>query len=277
MNLKSIVVFAALTLSCFALADTVSVDFESYPDGPITNGYDGWQITNPSWDQQVVSTSPITGNKSWRTSQRVASGSFGDQPYSPALMDKVSETGAFRRFDASWKWSPLVGGKNGEGVTVSIDNGTGQRGNWIRLENNGGLDTSWRIYLFDFNGISNTFPSVTLMENISAGTVLDMKFDMTFNPGANNDVWNMYINNTLMYTGVGWEDYFRNFAPTYGPTPVTYDRLLFRQSPTAIANAAGVLIDDIQYTSSVPEPATLTILALAGLLKRRRAAKKQAS
>lgn len=275
MNTKSVALVGALAVSCLASADTITIDFESYPDGPITNGYDGWQITG-SWDQQVVSSGAISGNKSWRTSSKTTSGSFGDQPFSPALSDKVSETSTFQRFDASWKWSPLAGGVKGEGLTVSIDNGTGQRGNFIRMENVGGLDTSWSVYLFDYNGVTNNFFSTTLMENIAAGDVLNMRFDMTFNSGANNDVWNMYINDSLLYTGVGWEDYFRNFAPTFGPTPVTYDRLLFRQSGTAFSSAAGVLIDDITYTSSVPEPATLSVLALAAWLKRRKAARKQA-
>ena len=270
---KILALLGATVLASVSMADTVSVDFESYADGAIADGYNGWQITNPAWDQQVVSSGAISGNKSWRISQQVGSGSFGDQPYSPALTQKAGENETNKVFEASWKWKPLAGGKNTEGITVSIDNGTGQRGNWIRLENLGGLDTSWRLSVFDYNGTA--FVATELMNNISAGTVLDMGFKMTFNAGLQNDVWEMYVNNNLMFTGIGWEDYFIDNAPVTGPAPVSYDRLLFRNS-SSVSGAAGIMIDDITYSSAVPEPATMTILALAAALKRRKAKKAQA-
>ena len=269
---KILALLSAAFLASVSMADTVSVDFESYADGAIANGYDGWQITNSAWDQQVVSSGAISGNKSWRMSSAVTSGSFGDQPFRPALTQKAGENETHKVFEASWKWKPLAGGKNTEGITVSIDDGTGPRGNWIRLENLGGLDTSWRLSVFDYDGTG--FVATELANNISAGTVLNLGFKMTFNAGLQNDVWEMYLNNTLVYTGVGWEDYFVDAQPSIAP--VSYDRLLFRSSGTATPGAAGILTDDITYTSSVPEPATMTILAIAAAMKRRKAKKAQA-
>ena len=42
---------AALMMGSPVAADTITIDFETYPTGPIANGYDGWKITNPAWDQ----------------------------------------------------------------------------------------------------------------------------------------------------------------------------------------------------------------------------------
>ena len=269
---KILVLTSALALVGSAFADSQFIDFESYPTGAITNGYDGWQITNPGWDQGVVNSGAISGNQSWHISNSVASGSYGDQPYTPALMNAAGELEANNQFAANWLWSPEAGGILGEGITMSIDNGTGQRGNYIRLECSNQNLGLWRLYGYDYDGTG--FTEVEFANNIATGTVLNVGFDMTFNTGLQNDVWNVYVNNSNVYTGVGWEDYFVDNFPTTGAAPVSYDRLLFRAGGTATAGAAGTLIDDIYY-ESVPEPATMTILSLGALAawRKRKSAK----
>jgi len=269
--MRGILLLAAMSAVVVSQAQTITIDFENYPNGPITNGFNGWQITNPGWDQGVQTAGAIAGNKSWRMSNAVASGSFGDQPYTPALPMLTGETQTNRLFTASFKWKALAGGRAGENVVVSIDNGTGQRGNYIRIQNVGGLDTSWRVDLFDYNGTG--FVSQVLADNVVAGSVNEISFSMLFNPGLQNDVWTVALNGTPSYTGVGWEDFFIDNVAS-GPGPVNYDRLLFRAGGAPTSGAVGILFDDITYTSAVPEPATMTALGLGALalLRRKRKA-----
>lgn len=263
--MKTIFAVAAVAVASFAVADTQYIDFENYGLGPITNGYNGWQVTNPAWDQEVVGVDALAGNQSWHISNAVASGSFGDQPFTPALTNAVSAGTAYDRFEASWMWAGMSNAQLGEGITVSIDNGTGQRGNYIRLECENTNLSTWRIYVFDYDG--TTFVSTNLMNNIQADEIVNISFDMQFNTGSLNDVWNVYLNNTLSYTGIGWEGYFEDVPEVVTP----YDRLLFRAGGVATANAAGILVDNISY-SSVPEPTTMALagIALAGFIARKR-------
>lgn len=271
---KICVLATSLSATALSSADSVLVDFENYPDGKIANGYDGWQITNTNWDQQVVSSNPIDGNKSWLVTSKVTSGSFGDQPYSPALNDKVGETEAMNLFKASLLFKPLSGGVLGEGTTISIDNGTGQRGNYMRIENTG--NDAWTLFVYDY--INDNFVRTDLVTGIAANSVHSLSFSMLFNPGAKNDVWKVSVDGNELYTGIGWEDYFRDFYPTYGPSPVVYDRLLFRcGGGSAYADSVGIQFDNIQYSSSVtgepavPGPAAILPfgLGLAAAYRRR--------
>jgi hypothetical protein len=217
-----------------------------------------------NWDQQVTGSSPIAGAQSWRISNQIASGSFGDQPFTPPLAGTSGEasTGAASNyFAASVLFKPLAGGVVGEGTTISIDRGDGARGNWMRIENTAA--NTWKLYVNDYNSNINDFVETTLATNLMSGDVHKLGFDMTFVNGAGNDVWNVYLDGTLLFTGVGWEDYFRDFQPFNNP-PLAYDRLLFRQGGAPSQGAAGILFDDIFYTnvSAVPEPASLAVWSL---------------
>lgn len=271
---KTALFLSSMSAVAIASADSVFVDFENYPDGKIANGYDGWQITNPNWDQQVVSSAPIAGNKSWLVSSKVTSGSYSDQPYTPALSDKVGETQGMNFFVASMLFKPMVGGVTGEGTTISIDNGTGQRGNYIRIENTG--NDAWKVYVYDYDSANQTFVATDLITSLVANSVHSLSFSMLFNPGAGNDVWKVSIDGNELYTGRGWEDFFRDGAPTYGPTPVVYDRLLFRcGGGSAFPNSTGIQFDNISYSSSVlgsavPGPAAALSFGLGLLSAYRR-------
>ncbi|MDQ5969209.1 MAG: hypothetical protein QG579_366, partial [Patescibacteria group bacterium] len=115
-----------------ASADTVSINFEgpTYNLGAIANGQNGWQVTNPAFQQGVTNVAPISGAQSWVINSQFGQGSFGDQPFSPALTQAAGETAAMNFFEASMKFMPMATQANGDGVTLSTDNGTGQRMDW---------------------------------------------------------------------------------------------------------------------------------------------------
>src|SRR6266403_665367 len=84
----------AFAIPAIALADTVGpITFESpYTVGNI-NGQQGWSSTG-AFDQGVVSSPVISGSQSFRISNAVTSGSFGDQTFAPVLATPAGETGA---------------------------------------------------------------------------------------------------------------------------------------------------------------------------------------
>ncbi|HET8526438.1 MAG TPA: hypothetical protein VFM81_07345 [Actinomycetota bacterium] len=95
---KSLLVAAAQTLFVAlgspAGADTSAIDFESYASGSI-DGQDGWSATG-AYDYGVVDPSGFGsfagfGTRSFRISNAITSGSFGDWAFSRSLDDEAGE------------------------------------------------------------------------------------------------------------------------------------------------------------------------------------------
>src|SRR5918995_2835830 len=75
---------------------TINFEAPTYTTGSIA-GQDGWSSPiNPTYDQEVDSSASVTGfgAQSFRMSNAVSSGSFGDWPYSKPLVDEAGETSA---------------------------------------------------------------------------------------------------------------------------------------------------------------------------------------
>lgn len=240
--------------------DALFISFESptYNLGPISNGENGWTVLNSAFDQNVVA---IPGGQGWQFTRQLTSGSYGDQPFSPALTQTAAEPskpGAVTSFfEASWSITPqsLQAGATGSYIGVSMDDGTGARGNLFRLENDAA--GNWILHAFDYDHTILDFPDIDL-GILPIGVATKMGFTQQFVDGAGNDIWNVYVNDQLVYTGQGWEDYFRDYQP--GVAPVTYDRLLFRASAGVnIGGDQGVIIDDVSYTTNQQSTLTVTV------------------
>src|SRR2546428_13608552 len=107
-------VLAVFVLPALISADSSSINFEppAYSPGSI-QGQNGWGGQNPPGipinpliDQEIVTNglgAPASfGAQSWRISNAYTSGSFGDMPFSPSLVNEAGETMA----------------KNGDGVVT---------------------------------------------------------------------------------------------------------------------------------------------------------------
>ena len=260
---------ASALLPAFALADTVTVDFENPPYivGDI-NGQDGWGKTG-SYDVAVVLNPGIPGFglQSLRLSDAVTSGSFGDQTFSKALLNEAGETDALNggisggirqpHFEAQFDLaSTMATEQPGMHMSVSPDRGDGSRMSYLRFEDNaGGID----VFFVDVQCpciVGNPANFVeTQIATVSRTTPHTIKFVMDFVEGPNNDVVKIYIDGSLVHTGTSWENYYR-FDPESNPTLVsnsrTVDSLLFREPGTAHpANAGkGFLVDNLSLLSS---------------------------
>ena len=219
------------------------VVFDDYDIGPISDGENGWQLSGAAFDQEVVANGTGQG---WRFSRDHTSGSYGDQPFTPALGQTAGENGTSKSFSASWTLTPqaLQPGGTTSYLGISMDNGSGARGNLFRLEND--ADGKWHLYSFDYSQTLGDFPMIDLGV-LEVGETTKIGFTQEFMPGAGNDVWTLYINDEAVAIGQGWEDYFRDYEP--GQSPVTYDRLLFRASGDAVVGDQGVVIDDVVVTT----------------------------
>jgi VCBS repeat-containing protein len=236
-------------------SEVLFIDFNSYSLGPIADGYNGWSLGNPAFNQHVVTTG---GGQGWQFTRQTTSGSFSDQPLSPSLTQTASEPGGgavTSDFEASWTITPqqLQLGVAGDGfLGIDMDDGSGARGNLLRLENDG--SGNWILHAFDYDDTIHAFVDINLGA-LPVGIPTKVGFTQQFVNGPNNDIWKVYVNDQLVYTGIGWEEYFRDSQP--GIAPVTYDRLLFRASGTNVVGDQGVIIDNVSYTTN--EQSTLTV------------------
>jgi hypothetical protein len=253
---------AALGLfASFAAADTISpnpITFNSdqgYHPGNI-NGQQGWSNTG-SYDANVVSTSLYGfGDQALQISDAVATGSFGDQTFSPGLSSPAGESPAQTHFDASFQIGTAVAGEQaGLHMSVSPDNGSGGRMSYLRFE-----DQADGVHVF-FEDATDPGPyyteaafTDTPIATLDRSSAHTMRFSIDFRSGPANDVVKIYVDGTLKATGTTWEDYYRydNEGQGAGQVPLV-SKLLFREGGTANpANLGkGFLVDGVSLASSL--------------------------
>jgi hypothetical protein len=265
----------ALALAPVAGAETIGpISFEAqqnYHLGNI-NGQNGWSKTGP-YDVEVASVSAFPaasgynfGSQALRASDAITSGSFGDQTFSPGLVDEAGESGADNaglsggvrqpRFD----WSLLIGTTQatqqaGLHMTVSPDRGDGARMSYLRFE-----DQADGVHVF-FIDVTDPGPVGTPATfNESDIATLDrahshlVQSSIEFADGTARDTVKIFIDNKLKKTGTTWESYYRydpEQTPAGNKVP-TVDKLLFRESGTANPGNLlnGFLVDRVTLASS---------------------------
>jgi hypothetical protein len=244
-----------------------TIDFEDYAPGSIA-GQDGWSSPiNPTYDQEVDSSLGVGGfgSQSFRMSNAVASGSFGDWPYSKPLTDEAGETSAQNdgmsggtrqsHFEASFEFASTVPGAEqpGLGLGFSPDRGDGARMSLVRVRDEAdGLLVSFADYQSGTTEVGcptgANFVNTVVASGLDRSVDHSIRIAMDFVNGTQNDVVSVYVDGVLVHVGTSWEDYFRECE---GNPTRTVDSLLFRASGTAPATVgAGFLIDNLTLSSS---------------------------
>jgi hypothetical protein len=265
--LTSLIVGLAAVSSVFAAvakADIVGpITFEpaGYVLGDI-NGQQGWMKSGP-YDVNVVSVATFPaaakygfGTQALQLSDAFTSGSFGDQTFSPGLLNPAAESLDYHIFDASFRiGTTQTTLQPGMHTSASPDNGAGARMSYVRLE-----DQIDGVHVF-FDDVTDAGPigtvatfnetDIATLSRVKAHTI---RFLMNFKKGPGNDVVKVYVDGRVKIIGTSWEDYYRYDPEAAGNgnqiSPVA--KLLFRESGTA--NAAdlgnGFLVDDLSMMSA---------------------------
>jgi MYXO-CTERM domain-containing protein len=269
-----------------ASASTVSYStgFEptAFTPGNI-NGQAGWSQTNPAFVGNVDTAAARTGVHGFRRSNAFASGSFGDQTFSPGLGVGVGEptavgyTAGYNRFETSF-WFRAASSTAGDGSVLGIapTDAGGSRAMAINLFNSS-ADSGVRVRAFSaINagplGAPTTFPFY-VDQVLARDAWHQIAIAIDFVPGPTNDVVTVSINGSVVGSGTTWEDYYRFSSEQSGAPNLNQlfaiDRMIFRSAGGSVPGAQGFDFDDLTY-SAVPAPGAAALLGLGGLLAARR-------
>ncbi len=270
--LFAIISFVSANIPKQVLADNSSVNFENptYTIGSI-NGQDGWASTGSAgfgcavYDQAVSSQSlyPTFGSQSFRISDAVTSGCFGDQTFAKPLQDSVGEAGATSgsflvgnkqtHFEMQFNIASVTPNTQQPGLHVSVspDRGDGSRMSYLRFEDNtNGID----VFFDDVQGTTNPANFV----ETQIGTGLDrtiphtIKLTLDILDGPSNDVVKVWVDGNLVVTGTSWENYYRyDSEASAEQSPRIVKTVLFRSGGTAVPQHAGkgFYFDNLTTTS----------------------------
>jgi hypothetical protein len=261
-------------------ADSSNINFEptAYTVGSI-NGQNGWSALGSAgsgcavYDEGVSNNTafPLApasfGTQSFRISNAVTSGCFGDQAFAPELAQPAGESGSLDKngvavssplshFESQFDVASTTGADQpGMVMSVSPDNGSGARMSYLRFEDQ--VD-GIHVFFDDVEGATNPANFVEYpISTLGYAAPHTIKFSMDFVSGPSNDIVKIYIDGVNVKTGTSWENYYRydtESDPTFNNLSRTVDTMLFRVGGTAApANAGqGNLVDNlIMATSNV--------------------------
>jgi uncharacterized repeat protein (TIGR01451 family) len=218
---------------------------------------------SPPFDQAVTNVNPITGSQSFRMSNSVADGAFGDQTHAPMLADGASEGGPNHVFDARFTIKSVTADYQPNlRVSVSPDDGVGARMAYVRFD-----DEPDGIHVFVVDNPANAD-----QRQVEWGTVLSrttahtVRIWIKFVPGVNDDgTGNDIVRVIVDGHDVGdethtcftsWEQWYR-FGEMRDP-PVTNSltfmaRTAYDENDNPLPDGpvgGGYLFDDVSYTAS---------------------------
>ena len=276
-----------LGLPGLSLANTVTTNFETptFILGSI-NGQSGWGgdgiPVNPTYDQAVVPSSSSTipydysatfGSQSFRLSDAVTSGSFGDWVFAKPLTNAVGEVDSTnstfspgtlqRHFETEFDIASTLPGQRQTGLHVSVspDRGDGSRMSYLRFEDGAnGID----VFFDDVQGTSNpaNFVETQVASGLDRTKPHHIKLTIDLVDGPSNDVVKVYVDGTLVHTGTSWENYYRyDTEASSEQSPRIIKTLLFQARGTATPAdlGHGFLFDNVSLLSGPTPPTSVQV------------------
>ena len=163
------------------------------------------------YDEGVASSLSTLGfgDQSFRISDAVISGCFGDQAFATPSVNGAGETGATTgsfsegtlqpHFEMQFDIASAVPGaeQSGMHVSVSPDRGDGSRMSYLRFEDNeDGID----VFFDDVQGTSNpaNFVETEIATGLDRAVPHTIKMTIDFYDGPSNDVVKVYVDGNLV-------------------------------------------------------------------------------
>lgn len=233
-------------------------DFEDFTIGSV-DGQQGW--TSAGMMEQAVAAVArmeaafsVFGTQALRISNGVAENNFPNSVRSAPLSVPVAESSATplatdrnNTFDATFDFGTTSPNEQvGLQMSISPINDDDGRMTLVRL-----LDTADGIdvVVFEYDDTTDTFPPVTIVEDLSRAVPHNVRINLTTVEGASNDVLQVFVDDTLEYTGGSWEQFYRDIASTL---PLV-ERLQFQTRPgneNAANTGNGFYFDNFTITST---------------------------
>jgi len=241
------------------LRDKASVNFEppTYLTGVINN-VDGWKATGSAgsgcaiYDEGVAASGYSKfGQQSFRISNAVTSGCFGDQAFAKPIAGSVGETGATadvfpvgvkrKNFLMQFDIRSAVPNAQQPGLFISVspDRGDGSRMSYLGFSDTAnGLE----VIFYDVEGKTNpaNFVSEVIATGLDRSKAHRIRLTLQVNDGPSNDVVKVYINCNLVKVGTSWENYYRYDTESHAEQSVRIVKtVLFRSGGTAAPGTSG--------------------------------------